>query len=146
MSLEIAEKAAKAAGFSVLNAKAIKDAGVLGQFISEVGAIDLGRARLALNLERAERAMRFCEEQAAAAEDVDSSIGFMKVVADILGKSNNAAEALMKSAQTAAETAKAEISMQIPGFSPGATAKPAAPSVNVLVSSKDAEVRVTGTE
>jgi hypothetical protein len=144
VTVAVAERAAKAAGFDVINARQLEAAGEFGRFVSEVGAIHLGRARLAVNLERAEAAMKFCEDAAREAVEMDHALGMMKVHADLLGKSNSAAEALMKSAQIAADAAKAEAGIQVPGFAPRQPVSP--PAVNVVVTSKDARVDVSGPE
>ena len=120
ISIALAERAAREAGFSMVSAKALKAAGILGEFVSQVGAIHLGRSRLALNLQHIDKAMGFCEERFPTAEDTEAFVGLMKVHSDLIGKSNDAAELLIKSAHQAAETAKVEAQVVLPGFSPGA--------------------------
>lgn len=140
VTVAAAEKAAKAAGFTLVNAGALKSAGVLGEFIKSVGAIHLGRARLALNLERIDRALDFCGEAVKGVDDPDAMIGLLKVQADLIGKSNSAAELLIKSAQQAAEAEATEKGLQLPGFAPGA--KVGLAQVNVSVDGKGARVTV----
>lgn len=124
ISLSAAERAAKAAGFEVIDAKALQAAGTFGEFVSQVGAIHLGRARLAVNMKHADDAIVVCRDMAKGAAEVEDQIGLMKLVADLIGKSNDAAEVLIKSAQTAAETAKVEAQTVLPGFAPRTTAGP----------------------
>ena len=141
ISLSVAEKAAREAGFDVIDAKAMKAAGVFGEFVSQVGAIHLGRSRLAVNIARADKAMAFCEQAAESAGDPEIMLGLLKVQSDLIGKSNNAAELLIKSAQTAAETAKAEAMVQLPGFAP--RSQVGLTQVNVQVNAPSAETQVT---
>lgn len=133
ITMAVAEKAARDAGFNVIDAKQLKAAGVFGEFVSQVGAIHLGRSRLAMNLARTDKALEFCEQALEHREfpDPESMIGVMKVHASLIGESNKAAELLIKSAQQAAETAKAEAAVVLPGFAPRAQVGPT--QVNVMV-------------
>lgn len=141
ISLAMAERAAKEAGFDIIDAKQLKASGIFGEFITQVGAIHLGRARLAVNIARADKAMEFCERAADSAGDSETMIGLMKIQADLIGKSNNAAELLIKSAQQAAETAKTEALTQLPGFAP--RAQVGLTQVNVSVTAPKLETAVT---
>jgi hypothetical protein len=144
--MAVAEKAAREAGFNILDARQLKAAGVFGEFVSQVGAIHLGRSRLAMNLARTDKAMEFCEQALEHREfpDPESMIGVMKVHASLIGESNRAAELLIKSAQQAAETAKTEALTQLPGFAPRAQVGPT--QVNVQVIAQSPETRVTETQ
>ena len=71
-------------------------------------------------------------------------VGVMKVHASLISESNKAAELLIKSAQQAAETAKAEALMQLPGFAP--RAQVGLTQVNVSFNSNGAETNVTTNE
>lgn len=143
ITMSAAEKAAREAGFDIIDAKKLKAAGLFGEFVSQVGAIHLGRSRLAINIARADRAMDFCEEAARSASDAEVMMGLMKINADLIGKSNNAAELLIKSAQQAAETAKTEAMVALPGFAPRmAVGNPT--QVNVTVNAKAAETKLDG--
>lgn len=135
-----AEKAAKEAGFDIIDAKKLKAAGLFGDFVAQVGAIQLGRSRLAMNIARADRAMDFCERAAESSTDPETMMGLMKINADLIGKSNNAAELLIKSAQQAAETAKTE-SMTLPGFAPRAAVGLTQVNVNVTSPLNEPEVK-----
>lgn len=137
ISLEMAERAAKEAGFSIVDAAKLRAAGVLGEFITEIGAINLGRSRLAFNVAHADKAMVFLEDKIERAGDSESLIGIAKVIADLIGKSNNAAELLIKSAQQAAETAKTEASTVLPGFAPRTSAG-VPTQINVVVNANEA--------
>ena len=97
ISTKAAQKAAEEAGLGIINDAGLKAAGVVGDFMAQVGAIQIGRARLAMNLARAERAMDFIEEVAKSTVEPDVMADLMKVNADLLGKSNSAAELLIKS-------------------------------------------------
>lgn len=144
--MAVAEKAAREAGFNVIDAKQLKAAGVFGEFVSQVGAIHLGRSRLAMNLARTDKALEFCEQALERREfpDPEAMIGVMKVHSTLIGESNRAAELLIKSAQQAAETAKTEALTQLPGFAPRAQVGPT--QVNVQVIAKSAETNVTDNE
>lgn len=146
ISMAVAEKAAREAGFNIIDAKQLKAAGLFGEFVSQVGAIHLGRSRLAMNLARTDKAMDFCEGALERREfpDPESMIGVMKVHASLVGESNRAAELLIKSAQQAAETAKTEAMAQLPGFAP--RAQVGLTQVNVSVNAKAADAKVTTTE
>ena len=146
ISMAMAEKAAREAGFNIIDAKQLKAAGVFGEFVSQVGAIHLGRSRLAMNLARTDKAMDFCESaiERGGFDDSDSMVGVMKVHASLISESNKAAELLIKSAQQAAETAKAEALMQLPGFAP--RAQVGLTQVNVSFNSNGAETNVTTNE
>jgi hypothetical protein len=146
ISMAVAEKAARDAGFNIIDAKQLKAAGIFGEFVSQVGAIHLGRSRLAMNLARTDKAMDFCEKaiEHGAFDDADAMVGVMKVHASLIGESNKAAELLIKSAQQAAETAKAEASVQLPGFAP--RAQVGLTQVNVSVNAKGADTSVTANE
>lgn len=137
ISLAVAEKAAREAGFNILDAKQLKAAGLFGEFVSQVGAIHLGRSRLAMNLARTDKAMDFCESAIENREfpDPDMMVGVMKVHASLISESNKAAELLIKSAQQAAETAKAEAMVVLPGFAPRAQVGPT--QVNVMVNARN---------
>ncbi len=137
ISMAVAEKAAREAGFNIIDAKQLKAAGIFGEFVSQVGAIHLGRSRLAMNLARTDRAMDFCESAIENREfpDPESMIGVMKVHASLISESNKAAELLIKSAQQAAETAKAEAMVVLPGFAPRAQVGPT--QVNVMVNASN---------
>ena len=141
--MAMAERAAKEAGFDIIDAKQLKAAGLFGEFLTQVGAIHLGRSRLAMNIARADKAMTFCEQaiERGAFNTTEEMVGVMRVHSDLLGKSNNAAELLIKSAQQAAETAKTEAMTVLPGFAPRAQVGPT--QVNVLVNAKTSETRVT---
>jgi len=143
ISMAVAEKAARDAGFNVIDAKQLKAAGVFGEFVSQVGAIHLGRSRLAMNLARTDKALEFCEQALEHRQfpDPEAMIGVMKVHASLIGESNRAAELLIKSAQQAAETAKTEALTQLPGFAPRAQVGPT--QVNVQVIAKSSETSVT---
>lgn len=150
VTVKQAEKAAIALGMEIMDARSLKEAGVLGEFVKDVGAIAIGRARLAMNLRRMDKAMNFLESKFETEEDGELMVGMMKVHADLIGKSNSASELLIKSAQTAAETAKTEAGVVLPGFAPGARvgptpARPAAlVQVNVNSDPKKTEVSVEG--
>ena len=137
ISMAVAEKAAREAGFNIIDAKQLKAAGIFGEFVSQVGAIHLGRSRLAMNLARTDKAMDFCESAIENREfpDPESMIGVMKVHASLISESNKAAELLIKSAQQAAETAKAEAMVVLPGFAPRAQVGPT--QVNVMVNASN---------
>ena len=143
ISMAVAEKAARDAGFNIIDAKQLKSAGIFGEFVSQVGAIHLGRARLAMNLARTDKAMDFCEKaiEHGAFDDADAMVGVMKVHASLIGESNKAAELLIKSAQQAAETAKTEAMTQLPGFAP--RAQVGLTQVNVSVTGPKLETAVT---
>jgi hypothetical protein len=87
--------------------------------------------------------MDFCTRLAEAADDPELSMGLMKVAADFLGKSNDAATMLIKSVQTAAESAKAESQTLAPGFGPRTPAGPP-PQTPVLIRADN--VTVSGGE
>ncbi len=140
ISMAAAEKAAKEAGFDIIDAKQLKAAGLFGDFVAQVGAIQLGRSRLAMNIARADRAMDFCERAAESSTDPETMMGLMKINADLIGKSNNAAELLIKSAQQAAETAKTE-AMTLPGFAPRAAVGLTQVNVNVTSPASEPEVK-----
>ncbi len=140
ISVAAAEKAAKEAGFGIIDAKQLKHAGLFGEFVAQVGAIQIGRSRLAMNIARADRAMEFCERAAESSTDPEVMMGLMKINADLIGKSNNAAELLIKSAQTAAETAKTE-AMVLPGFAPRAAVGVTQVNVNVNGPVSEAEIK-----
>lgn len=146
ISMAMAEKAARDAGFNIIDAKQLKAAGIFGEFVSQVGAIHLGRSRLAMNLARTDKAMEFCEQalERGAFNDSEEMVGVMKVHASLIGESNKAAELLIKSAQQAAETAKAEASVQLPGFAP--RAQVGLTQVNVSVTAPKLETTVSETK
>lgn len=140
VSLREAASAAKEAGFDVVDASKLQAAGLVGRFVAETGAIDIGRARLAVNIERADKMIGVIAEEASTSGDPEIKLGLLKVAADLIGKSNSAAEMLIKSAQTAAATALAEKEMAVPAFGPG---RPAAlTQVNVSVSRSDGSVEI----
>lgn len=142
ISIAAAERAARDAGFTLIDAKALKAAGTFGQFLSEVGAIHIGRSRLAMNMARIEKALDFCEKAAEGSSDPELTLGLVKVSSDLIGKSNSAAELLIKSAQQAAETAKTEAMIQLPGFVPGQRVGPMT-QVNVTVAGQQADPEVS---
>ncbi len=67
ISMAVAERAAREAGFNVIDAKQLKAAGVFGEFVSQVGAIHLGRSRLAMNLARTEASVRVIDSPSIVA-------------------------------------------------------------------------------
>lgn len=140
VSIEKASEAARAAGFDVIDAKKLSSAGLFGRFVAETGAIDIGRARLAVNLERIDKMMDSLGGMAESEVDPEVRIGLLKIGADLIGKSNSAAELLIKSAQTAAATALAEKEMAVPAFGPGRPASLTQVNVNVRPSDGSVDV------
>lgn len=115
VSSAAAAKAAVEAGMSVFGVGKLKASGKLGEFIGQVGALQIGRSMLAIASERMLGAIDQCEELYMTVKDDEMKLEAIRLKRDVLDSYAGIANNLIKSAP--ADSAKSEEQLNRPGFS-----------------------------
>jgi hypothetical protein len=98
ISLVEAQAAAKGAGWSIINASALRDASTLGKFIGQCGAVDLGRGRLAIAAERIDQIHDLADQLLdSAGQDPQIHLGLIKVKGELVARETEIAKQLIAS-------------------------------------------------
>lgn len=133
-----ANKAARAAGMVSLRASKLKGAADVGDYISELGAIKIGRSYILANMEAIQKSSEYLAREAELPHDPETKVAIYKARNEAFGNLTRAAEVLIKSAETEKMTGPAPLNK--PAWEPG---QPMQPPIHITVNNNPPPQQVT---
>lgn len=112
-------KAARAGGMVVLRASKLKAIAQVGEYITKLGAIQLGRAYVVSNLQHIQIALEDISHEIRDSKDPEHRLALIEARNEVFNASARTADILIKSAET--EKIATTTPQVIPAFQPGQT-------------------------
>lgn len=126
-----ANRAARAAGMVSLRASKLKGAADMGDYISECGAIKIGRSYIVANMEAINKALGQMNREAELPHDPETMTAINKSRNEAFGNLTRAAEVLIKSAET--EKFAGPTPLNKPAWEPG---QPMQPPIQIQINNQ----------
>jgi hypothetical protein len=111
-----AQRAAEDAGWIVINANALKASSVVGAFIGQCGAMEIGRGRLVVEASRRDEVDQLLVDATASCTDPEQKLGILRLRVELIARGTEIGRQLIASEPKASPS---QPTMgQLPGFGP----------------------------
>lgn len=99
MTVDQAERAARAAGMITLKIRKVKATSLVGDYLTQIGVLSYGRALLAFTSEQAKLTMERCQKlMSKKGVSAETQLSLMQMNAELIDKLNKSADSIVKSA------------------------------------------------